>query len=110
MRHWIGQRIGAIIAERKTSARKLSFAIEKSEGYMSQLINGKINFPIDVLEQICKELNITPEEFFAYPQTDNAKIYLLMREAEGLTDEDILYLCETAKYLKSKNRQIRKRK
>ena len=35
---------------------------------------------------------------------------LLLRETEGLTDEDILYLCECAKYLKAKNRQIRKRK
>ena len=110
MRHWIAQRISAIITEKNIAARKLSFAIGKSEGYMSQLLNGKINFSVDVLEKICEELHVTPEEFFAYPQTDNKNVYLLLRETEGLTDEDILYLCECAKYLKAKNRQIRKRK
>lgn len=110
MRQLIAQRILALIEEKNMSARKLSFAIGKSHSYMNKLVNGQENAPIDVLQQICDELHVTPAEFFANPEADSKNKYLLLREIEDLTEEDIQYLCDSAKYLKKKNQLIRKRK
>ena len=51
-----------------------------------------------------------PEEFFMITEADTKNKYLLLREIEDLTEEDIQYLCNSARYLKRKNQQIRKRK
>lgn len=110
MRKLIAQRISALIEEKDTSERKLSFAIGKSSSYINKVVNEQDNITIDTLQQICDELNITAEEFFMITEADTKNKYLLLREIEDLTEEDIQYLCNSARYLKRKNQQIRKRK
>ena len=110
MRQFIIQRMMAILEEKNLSERQVSMDMGYSDSYMNKVKNGSIALTIDFLDEFCKEVSVRPEEFFAYPQTDNKNVYLLLQETDGLTETDLQYLRDSAKYLKSKNQQIRKRK
>ena len=61
----LGLRIARVRQDKKISAYELSLRIEKSHGYMHLLEMGKVNFTIDVLFALCRELEVDPCELFA---------------------------------------------
>lgn len=110
MRQFIIQRMMAILEEKNLSERQVSMDLGYSDSYMNKVKNGSIALTIDFLDEFCNELNVQPEEFFAVPEANTSNQYLLLQEMKELTEDDIQYLCDSAKYLKKKNQLIRKRK
>lgn len=110
MEEFIKKRVAAVIAENGTSERQLSIAIGHSDSYINKSMNGRMGFSIDTLDKICKELDITPEEFFAVPDVETTSQYLLLKEMEDLAEEDIEQLRSMIQYMKKKNKQIKKKR
>ncbi len=70
------------------SLNEISYDIDKNKGYLSDVIRGKQNLSVDELEEICKELNIEPRDFF---ETDyNSEVYLELTFEARKCDEDTL--------------------
>ena len=57
--------------EKQLSARELSLRLDKSDTYINKLESRDFNLPVSMLLEIIKELEITPDEFFA----DNYRTY-----------------------------------
>ena len=109
MRQFIIQRMMAILEEKNLSERQVSMDLGYSDSYMNKVKNGSIALTIDFLDEFCKELNVRPEEFFALPEAGTPNQYLLLQEIKELPEEDIQCLYNLAKFLGSKNCQMRKR-
>ena len=109
MRQFIIQRMMAILEEKNLSERQVSMDLGYSDSYMNKVKNGSIALTIDFLEEFCNELNVRPEEFFALPEAGTPNQYLLLQEIKELPEEDIQCLYNLAKFLGSKNRQMRKK-
>lgn len=110
MEEFIKRRVTAVIHAKGSSERKVSLALGRSDSYVNKALNNRMRFTIELLDGICKELDITPEEFFAVPDVANTSQYLLLKEMEDLTAEDIEQLRSMIQYMKKKNAQIKKKR
>ena len=73
----------------KISARKLSYAIGQSAGYINKIETGQSLPSLSGLYYICKYFGITPKEFFDDGQRAPEKLRHLMDELVQLSDAQL---------------------
>jgi len=110
MRKVIAKRLSALLEEKDISERQLSLQLGYSPSYVNKIVNGQINITLDILEELCNALNVTAEEFLMVPEADTANKYMLLRDIEDLTVEDMEQLRSIIQYMKKKNMQIKKKR
>lgn len=99
----IGKKIDILRKLNRMKKKDLAEAAGISATYLSAIIKGNKNPTIETLNQICKALNITLQDFFAYDE-NNPPIPEHLRElldsARSLTPEQVNILNEFLKTLK----------
>lgn len=97
---FISQRIAALRAGKKVSARDMSLTIGQNENYINHIENGKALPSMQVFLYICDYFGISPKEFFDEDSANPAQLNLLMADMSGLDDNLLRAIHEIVKGLK----------
>lgn len=81
-------RLAQLRIQKNMSARQLSLAIGYNSGYIQNIESGKALPSMVVFWDICRELKITPSEFFDLEDADPAKTRALMEDLKQLNDAE----------------------
>lgn len=70
------------------SEHKMSLDLGKSGGYIRSITSGQSMPSVQGLYDICKYLNVTPEEFFTGAESNTSRNDIINR-LQGLNEEDL---------------------
>lgn len=101
---FIAARVQQLRSQKNISARKMSLSIGQNEGYITQIEN-KQNLPsMEGFLNICRYLEITPEEFFASDNQNPEMLRKMVEDIKTLTPGQIDSLNKTISEFKIANK------
>ena len=90
------KRLKMIIKSKGMTLSEVSYAIGRSQGYLSDVLKGKQKLSVDELELICRELNVELRDFF--DSTIDSPVFLeLVYEARKCDEVSQKHIVEIIK-------------
>ena len=94
------KRLSSIRAAKGISAREMSLSLGQGAGYINNIENGKNHPSMSMFFEICEYLDISPKEFFDYPQMYEGNAQQMLMAFERLEPEEQELLIKLAEKLK----------
>lgn len=88
---YVADRIVRLRMKKGLSDRALSLQLGRSPGYINNIENGRRSPSMESFFEICRALDISPQDFFP-ENKEPGNIYWLMRRAHRMRSTEIGYL------------------